>query len=226
MTVSVLVPWRPGCPWRERSWLWVQARYAEHHTEWEIVEGNCADGPFNRSEAILDAASRASGDVFVVADSDVWCDPQPAIDNLDGWAIPHTLIHRLSEDSTRQVLAGSDWRGLPLSTDNRQDSRPYRGHETGTLVVLERDLLLDVPPDVRFVGWGQEDDAWSLALRALAGTPWRGTDDIVHLWHPAQPRLTRRVGTEAGEALFKRYSAARRDPARMRSLIEEARCLT
>jgi hypothetical protein len=222
VTVSVVVPWRPGCPWREASWQWVQDRYRTVHPDWEIVTGTCSAGPFNRAQAIIDGAERSSGDVLVVADSDVWCDPQPAIDHLDHWAIPHLLIHRLSEASTTQVLAGADWQGLPLSTDNRQDSRPYRGKETGTLVVLRRDVLLDVPPDRRFVGWGQEDLAWGAALNMLAGPPWRGDADLVHLWHPAQPRKSRAVGNDQSLALYRRYRTAR-SPEAMRQLIDEAR---
>ena len=230
MKVSVLVPWSPGCPHREAAWSWVRARYAHNVPDWEIItgEGNTPDG-YSRTRAILDAFSRATGDILVVADADVWCDPRQAVAHTaeHGWAIPHTLIHRLSLESTTAVLAGADWRGLPLSTDNPQDSRPYRGHPTGTLVVLRRDVLASVPPDPRFVGWGQEDDAWNLALTTLAGAPWRGADDLVHLWHPAQPRQSRTVGTDANLALFRRYRNARRRPAVMRALIEEvATCPT
>jgi hypothetical protein len=162
-SVSVLVPWRPGCPHRDAAWAWVQSRYALEHPDWELITGACAPGPYNRSEAILDAASRAAGEVFVVADADVWVDPQLAVERVGaaGWAIPHWHLHRLARESTELVLAGADWRGLPLSTDNPQDSRPYKGHETGTLVVIRRDVLTDIPPDPRFVGWGHEDDAWA-----------------------------------------------------------------
>lgn len=225
MDVSVVVPWRPGCPWRERAWEWVRARYTAAHPSWEVVTGTCADGPFNRSEAILDGASRASGDVLVVADSDVWCDPSSAVDRVTehGWAIPHLLIYRLSEAATNRVLLGSDWRGQSLSDDNPQDRRPYKGHPAGTLVVLRADVLADVPPDRRFIGWGQEDDAWAAALNTLVGRPWRGADDLVHLWHPPQERMTRIVGNTTSARLGHRYARARRNPAAMRALLEEAR---
>lgn len=222
-TVSVLIPWREGCPSRERAWAWVQARYRHDHPDWELVEGRSSEGPFNRSEAIVDAALRSTGSVLVVADADVWCDPEPAVAAVDehGWAIPHLLIHRLSEAATLKVLDGQPWTGQQLSGDNRQDRRPYKGHETGTLVALRRDVLLDVPPDIRFVGWGQEDDAWALALRELIGRPWRGRDDLFHLWHPAPPRLTRRVGSQENLGLFRRYQAAAGKPRRMRELVDE-----
>lgn len=226
MTVSVLVPWTPGCPWRERAWAWVSEKYSATFPDWELVIGDGATSAgYSRSRAILDAAAKAAGDVLVIADADVWCDPGPAVDQVAdaGWAIPHELVHRLSPDSTDLVLAGADWRGLPLSTDNSQDRRPYRGHPTGTLVVVRRDVLVDVPPDRRFVGWGHEDDAWACALRTLVGAPWRGRDDLVHLWHPPQPRVSRRVGSNESAALMARYRRARLRPARMRALLEEVR---
>lgn len=226
MTVAVVVPWRPGCPHRQAALDWVLAAYASHHPDWDVVLGTSAEGPFSRSQAILDAAHRTDADVVVVADSDVWVDPdamRTAVEaSVHGWAIPHTLIHRLSPESTAKVLGGADWRGLPLSTDNTQDRRPYRGHETGTLVVFRRDVLDDVSPDPRFVGWGAEDDAWAYALRCLAGPPWRGPADLVHLWHPPQPRLSRRVGSRESRALLERYRRARRDPDAMRALVDEA----
>lgn len=226
MKVSLLVPFTPGCPHREAAWEWVQHRYETVFPTWEIVagEGATPDG-YSRSRAILDAADKATGEILVVTDADVWCHPGLAVLRAaeDGWAIPHKLVHRLSPESTDKVLAGADWHGLPLSTDNPQDSKPYRGNETGTLVVLRRDVFTKAPPDPRFVGWGQEDDAWQVALRTMVGPPWRGDDDLVHLWHPAQPRKNRVVGSDAGKALARRYQAARNNRPRMAQLLEEAR---
>lgn len=219
MDVSVVVPWRPGCPYRERAWQWVKARYAWERPEWQVVTGGCADGPFNRSEAILDGVAKSDGDVILVADGDVWVDSTEAVIHADseGWAIPHLMLHRLDEASSTKVLAGADWRDLSLA------ERPYRGFECGTVVALRRDVLLDVPPDVRHRWWGQEDQCWALALRCLIGSPWRGTKDCIHLWHPPQERMSRTYGTEQGKALLRRYEKARRAPGVMRALIEESK---
>lgn len=223
--VAVVFPWRKGCPYREAAFTWVRDQYRAAHPDWDLVVGLCADDrPFNRSEAIMDGARRTTAGVIVVADSDVWCDGVgDAVAHVEasGWAIPHWYIHRLSRESTSKVLAGEDWHGLPLSHDNKQDSRPYRGNESGTLTVFTRDLLFDVPYDRRFVGWGQEDDAHATALRSLAGKAWRARHDLVHLWHPPQPRKSRAVGTPENFALLRRYRAASRNPDQLRELIAE-----
>lgn len=230
MTVSVVVPWREGCWHREQSWRWVQQQYAATFPSWEVIVGRSADGPFSRSQAIIDGATNISidADVIVVADADVWpADRSCFIEAIDaaretGWAVPHRLIHRLSEQSSYRFMGGAPLDGLELDTSNRQDSKPYVGHATGTLLVILPDVLFEVSPDRRFVGWGQEDDAWAFALRTLVGSGHRGTADLVHLWHPPQERKNRRIGNEESQKLFLRYQFANRKPDLMRALIEEA----
>ena len=226
MTVSVLVPFRGGEPHRDRAWGFVRAWYETTFPDWQIVVGTSDAEGFSRTQGILDAYSRAEGDVLVVADADCFTDGLPeAVGNVEtmGWAIPHLMLHRLSADSTALVIEGVDWRGLPLSSDNRQDSKPYVGFETGTLLVITRDAFDCAPPDPRFVGWGHEEEAWSLALRRLVGAPWRGTADLVHLWHPPAERQARGRGNDANFNLYTRYRLARHDVKKMHALIEEAK---
>lgn len=203
----------------------MRARYAWEHPDWQVVTGASPDGPFNRSAAILDGVHRSDGEMILVADADCWTETVDALNAAvdSGWAVPHLLLHRLSEESTAKVLAGADPHGLPLDRANAQDSRPYRGHECGTLLAIRRDVLLDVPPDVRFVGWGHEDDAWSRALRTLIGKPWRGKRDLFHLWHPPQPRLRRTVGSVESKRMFGLYDRAKNNPRRMRALVDESK---
>lgn len=162
-----------------------------------------------------------AGAVVVVADADVWCDgisaAVAAVEAGAPWAIPHDLVHRLSETGTAAVLAGAHWRGQPVC------QQPYPGVMGGGIVVARRETLLEAPLDPRFVGWGQEDESWAVALTALAGPPWRGAAPLLHLWHPPQPRLDRRRGSTGGWNLRRRYLRARRDPAAMRQLLDEAR---
>lgn len=226
MRVVVIVPWRAGCLYREEAFKWVRKQYATHHPSWELVIGKSPDGPFNRAAAILDGVKQIpDADIYVVADADVWCDMRQAIAEADehGWAVPHYFLHRLDKGSSQMFMGGFPLQGLKLDSSNKRDSKPYIGNETGTLVVVRRDVIEDVPPDRRFVGWGQEDQAWAVALRTMFGQPWRGGEDLVHLWHPPQDRQSREWGSNDNVALYRRYLKARHRPTAMRTLIEEGR---
>jgi len=217
VTVSVIVPWQPGDAHREAAWahlrpLWEQVG--------ELIEGHCS-GDWVKADAVADGLTRATGDMLVIADADVWVDPTAAVEACETWAVPHLKVHRLSERSTAQVLAGEEWRGLPLDQTNQRDRKPYRGQPGGGVTVIRRDIYEQCPiPRIR--GWGQEDEAWSIALHCLYGEPWRGDRDLVHYWHPPQPRMSRIIGSVEGQQLRKRYRDTQNDPAAMRALIKEA----
>ena len=160
-------------------------------------------------------------DVVLVADADVWTDDiYEAVAEVQAgaaWAVPHRGVYRLTEQATRELVLGEPWEHLETV------ERPYLGVEGGGIVVIHRSLLLQVPLDPRFVGWGQEDESHGIALRTLLGPPWRGKAPLAHLWHPPQSRISRTRGSEEGWRLRRRYLKAQRDPRAMRALLEEAR---
>lgn len=204
MSVAVLVPWREA-PDREQVWAYLRAKWHKSFPAWAVVEGSCPDGPWRKGLAVADALSRSTSDVVVVADADVWTDGvAEAVDRVRAgvpWAIPHWRVCRLDQPSTAAVLAGAPFGGT-------YDRKPYVGRRGGGMVVLSRALYERVPLDPRFEGWGQEDDAWAVALKAVAGQPWRGTEDLWHLWHQPQPRRSLGKGSEASVALLKEYQRA------------------
>lgn len=168
----------------------------------------------------MPAVAACPADIVIVADADCWTDGLPpaieAVERGAPWAIPHSPVHRLNQTGTANVLDGNP-------PDPRQlEQPPYPGVAGGGFLVAPRDTLLDVPLDPRFVGWGQEDECWAMALEARHGPPWRGTADLLHLWHPPQERLDRRRGTREGWLLRRRYLKARHDPVLMRELLSEA----
>lgn len=69
---------------------------------------------------------------------------------------------------------------------------------------------------------GQEDESWAIALATLAGPPWRGEADLIHLWHPPERRMSRRKGSPESWALYHRYREAAGDRAAMKELLKEA----
>lgn len=224
MTVTVVIPWRDGCPHREAALAWVRSRYASAHPDWDVVVAECPPGPWRKAAAVNPAVRVCRAATVVVADADVWSDDLTeaarAVGGGASWAVPHRRVRRLSADQTGHVLAGGD-PARAGACDTGLSERPHPGAVGGGIVVLPAPVAGQVPLDPRFEGWGGEDHAWGYALTALAGQPWRGTGVLWHLWHPPQRRLTRSVGSRASEQLLKRYARAYRDPAQTRRLLAE-----
>lgn len=208
----VLIPWRAGCPHRERALGWVTQQLGH-----AVILGTHDEGPWCKAKALADAVARSDADVLVVHDADVWCDGlDEAISQVQAgaaWAVPHRMVHRLTEEATADRLAGG------TATDLEQ--RPYLGYPGGGITVLRRDVWDRVPLDPRFAGWGQEDEAWALALTTMFGAPWRGRADLIHLWHPPQERKSRAVGSDESKRLLRHYQRARRSPVLMTELLQE-----
>lgn len=218
MTVSVLIPFSPDSTWRVQALEHAVRQYTE---SWETIIGT-VDGPWRKAAAVADAARTAAGEIFVVADADCVCggveQAVAAVSAGAGWAMPHGNVHRLDEEATLEVYAGTP----PEQTVGRAE-RTRRGMFGGGIVVVTRQAWERAPLDPRFVGWGQEDSSWGLALDTLCGPPARLNHDLWHLWHPPAPRRDRRIGSDQGHALFERYRQARNRPDVMAKLIEEAR---
>jgi hypothetical protein len=165
-------------------------------------------------------------EIVVVADADCWTDgildAVLAVNAGAAWAVPHKAVHRLTEKSTDRLLAGHhDPLALEVEACEVNGDGPYNGFHGGGIVVVRRDVLLEVPFDPRFLGWGGEDASWRDAMLTLVGTPWCGREPLFHLWHPPQPRLSRKVGSRESAALRTRYVRANRKPKQMRALLAE-----
>ncbi|MGP4114653.1 hypothetical protein ACTWP5_27555 [Streptomyces sp. 4N509B] len=211
-----MIPWRGGCPQREAALAWAARRWRS--VGHEPVIGEAPPGPWCKAAAVAAGLPRGDAEVLIVTDADVWCDGiDAAVDAVHtgaSWAIPHRDVRRLTEDATAAVLHGGELGGS-------LDQPAYRGVEGGGITVLRRDLYDVAPLDPRYRGWGQEDEAWALALRTLAGAPWRGAAPLWHLWHPPQRRDSRRWGSIASRTLYRRYQRAARSPGAMRALLAD-----
>lgn len=176
----------------------------------------------------MDGIRRAAGSVLVIADADVWCDQTPdAVHRvIDGcpWAVPHSIVCRLTPDATLDVIRGTPLHRRSFGRRSLEEGS-YRAHLGGGITVIARGTYEQVPIDPRFAGWGFEDDAWCLALNALVGPAWQASAPLWHLWHPPQDRTSRDEGSVESLALFDRYRTADRDG--IAALIEEAKaCLS
>lgn len=226
---DVVVPWSGGCPHREAAWRWVRSKWedAGHN----VIEATWTGPRWCKARAVASGVDRGTNELVVVADADVWTDGiGDAIDGLrtHRWAVPHLVVHRLSQPATGRLVAGG-----PADLDDL-DNPKYFGIQGGGVVAIHRSTYLDVPLDPRFEGWGGEDHAWGIALHHLAGSPWTGRADLIHLWHPPQdeapdirgPSLARhrpKIPDPANNRLNHRYRDAKVSRTRMRALVDEAR---
>lgn len=210
--VECLIPFSGGCEFRERALEFVAGRL-------DRVTVSAINGPWVKGRAVNPAVASSRADVVVVADADCVTDGLSAaieaVESGAAWAIPHRKVVRLTEVGTDEFMRTGEY-------CHPFDRRPYTGMPGGGIVVARRDTLLSVPLDPRFRGWGQEDESWALALTTLAGVPWRGNADLIHLWHPPQRKQTLRKGSSRSWDLYLRYRRAAGDRKAMRALLKEA----
>lgn len=232
MAIRVIIPWRRGCQLREAALSRVMLWWEQNHPDWDLSVGEYPEesGAWCKSMAVVAAGPFASDDLVIVSDADVVCEQvELAVDALRRkeprylWAMPHRTVYRLTDHATQSVVDRTWWPSRVATLRELQPflTRSYSGYPGGGLVVLHGHVLNAVPLDPRFLGWGQEDHSWSLALGMLAGAPWRGQGQLWHLWHPPAPRTQPGIGSLDGLRLWHRYRAAA-NPVAMRSLIREA----
>lgn len=222
MKIAILVPRRSDGGRRDQLWSWCRPRWEEAFPDCEIVEGNCENGPFNRSAAINDAAEIAGDwDVAIIVDGDVFVPPEQveaAVQSASASGracFAFTDYFALNRSMTDRVLEGhdGDWRpGLNL--------KMLAGRHVSSCIVVPRPLWDEVDGfDERFVGWGAEDVAFMLSCRVLGGGVDRVAGAVWHLWHPTTLERDKHLPDyRAGEALSHRYMEAH-DPDVMRSVI-------
>lgn len=227
--VSVIIPWRPGEPERDRALQAVIAQYAKHR-DWQIVvQSDVGTGPWNKAATVNAGVERSFGDILVIADADLLCDGvELAVKQLRSlrnvnWVVPYHMLWRMNREATERVVAGEEPKDV-MSDKTLLDGyrSPYPGVVGGGIVVIRRSAFERVPMDERFEGWGGEDVSWGYALSATIGRPRRLRNHLYHLWHPPQERISRNKGNEENHALFERYRKASRNRAQMTRLLREA----
>lgn len=208
--IAVLIPYGNETPWRKRSLDHVTGWYAEQLGDPVIRLGN-GGNPWCKAKAVHQALVDTSASIIIVADADcITPGIHKAIEAVrqgSAWAVPHLKVYRMAQAATRQILEGAQ----PGSLTGRTvwlDQPPYKGYEGGGITVLQRETYLNAPLDPGFVGWGQEDEAWALALNGLHGAPWRGVAPLYHLWHEKPPRMTRYAGSAESLARLRLYKEA------------------
>lgn len=225
--IAVLIPYGNETPWRKRGLEHVKKWYTEE-LEGPRIQLGFHGEPWCKAQAVATALASCPEEIVVIADADSITpglkQAVRAVRQGLPWAVPHLKVYRMGQVATKHIFDGAN----PGSFTGKLqwlDQRPYKGYEGGGITVLRRDVYLDCPLDPNFKGWGQEDEAWALALNGLYGAPWRGRAPLYHLWHEKPARITRYAGSAESLARLKLYRETA-ETGSWESLLIQARDLT
>ena len=194
--VSILVPFTPeeGDTQREDAWRWVEARWRATVPDAEIVVGidsGTPPGPYSKTAAVNDAYTRATGDVFVIADADAWMEPSAlhrAVDvarRTNRLVVPWKFILRIDEEQSKRVMDQDP--SAPVEVTEAMRVTAFNGPDpmsAGTMIVISREGFEAVEGmDPRFRGWGMEDVAFGRACATILGQTVYGNEEVVSLYH-------------------------------------------
>jgi hypothetical protein len=216
--VSLLVPFQSEDAQRLANWAWLKRYWRAALPGAEIVMGRdkraTSGMPFSKSAAVNDAASRASGDVFVILDADGFIDAETVLECARRiraavragrrlWYVPYRLFYRLTQEASGRLLSSEPQApisfSLPPAVDDVLDfTGAALGHWYGAMIqVLPRESFDALGGwDERFRGWGGEDHAAMRATDTLYTLHMTMRGQVLHVWHPM---LT--VGGESAQYL-------------------------
>ncbi|GHH99571.1 glycosyltransferase family 2 protein [Neobacillus kokaensis] len=226
--VSILIPYKPDGGPRDRLFNWVKTYYETMMPEVELCIGKSLSHPFNRSRAINIAAKQATRDIFVIADGDVFYEPDSllqAIELLDqhAWVIPYDKWLDLTQSSTENLLIHPPQLPLPLDVEYSKE-RKYKNNRlpiSGTIIVTRENFYKVRGFDERFKGWGKEDNAFCAAMNTICGPYYRTKNTFLyHLWHPREGLKTH-PNMQNNIKLFNRYAKRTGKIGEMTKLINE-----
>lgn len=240
--ISILVPYRSDGGPRDENWSWLGRYWSCQLPGAEIVIGETDVPAFSRSDAINNAASKAHGDVFLIADADCYiprttvihCVEQIRVSENTGkpcWYVPYNVLYRLAQEPSRAVIE-SDPRAPKTFTEPLDFSylqygqasakRMYDTHKYGggVSIVSRPAFYAAGSMDPRFKGWGHEDASFTKALDTLYGRHLIYPSGLFHLWHPVN-QSEKNAGAKSNLNLYRRYIKAAHNPAKMQELVDE-----
>jgi hypothetical protein len=209
--IAVLIPYGNETVWRKKALDHVKKWYEQELESVRVEIGEHSD-PWCKAKAVAAALASCEEPIVIIADADCVTPgikgAVRAVQQGAPWAMPHLKVYRMGQAASQKIFEGVN-PGALTGQMRWLDQSPYKGYEGGGITVLRREVYLNCPLDPGFVGWGQEDEAWAMALNGLYGAPWRGVAPLYHLWHEKPVRLSRYAGSPQSLARLKLYKEAR-----------------
>lgn len=212
MKLSFLIPFRDSDGTRTAGHQWLLKRWQHTYPEAEFcIAPDDGKEPFNKSLAINNAATKASGDMFVILDADTWVAPPAGyeggtrgwMDDAFGriaagipWVIPVHHNIRLKQKPSEQIMAGDPTAPLPHILASMIETK---GPVVGFCHIMPRTAFEAVGGyDERIRGWGGEDTSFTWAMDIVNGHHRKLHGTALCLWH-ARPRDNRKFRIWPGQ---------------------------
>lgn len=225
LDVSIIIPFQTDHGIRAEEFEWIKKYYSRVMPEAELCIGVINENNFNRSKAINLAVKEATKDILVIVDGDVIYDPviiEKSISLLNeaAFVVPFTEVYNIDEADTKRLLKTEPKWPLDVNPEECAKQTFYPGF-CGKIMVISKELFEKVGGfDERFIGWGGEDDAFSLSVQTLYGGLVNIPGGIYHFWHPVSNYYTNPHGSE-NHALVTRYFHVNGNKELMLSLLNE-----
>ncbi|WP_282171260.1 galactosyltransferase-related protein [Cytobacillus firmus] len=222
--VSILIPYKPDNGPRDAAFKWIKLYLMNMMPNAEICLGSCDTKLFSRSEAINEAAKKATRDIYVISDADFFYDPKIITRGIDllkehAWIIPYNRIHYIQPGSTKKIIESNPIWPLSVKVESHLENR----EKVGGLNIIPRKYFEEVGGfDERFIGWGLEDRAFANTVNTICGNFARMDAEVFHLWHSTQ-NVENNPNYHDSRLLFQRYLQATGDKEKMRKVIQEKR---
>jgi predicted glycosyltransferase involved in capsule biosynthesis len=246
--IVLLVPFRDDhAIGRGVNWAWLRQHWEHELPAAQIVIGTDEGDPFSKTCAVnngfkiadpandiiamIDADCYISGSVILscaarIREARRWREPL--------WFVPYRHLYRLTEKATAQLVASNPKNPVKfvmphISEDvGSSESAAAIGHRFGALIqIYPREAFTLVGGvDPRFRGWGGEDVTFVRVLDTLYGIHETTPNEVLTLWHTALGDVYLRKWSGqpdigANDQLSIRYRRTRRDPLRMKAIINE-----
>ena len=204
--ISILIPFRclDKTNQRVKNFEWLKQYWSVQLPGAEIIVGEDEDmdKPFSKSVAVNNAASRATGDIFVIVDADGYIDPNAVLHCAKEirkarrlgkklWFVPYRQFYRLTQEASAELLASDPANPVlfpcpPKGNSMSSDTDPTMGHWYGAMIqIMSREAFETVGGwDPRFRGWGGEDHAAMRAMDTLYAPHKTLPGQVLHVWHP------------------------------------------
>lgn len=229
-TAAIFTPFRDRGidPYRPQNLEFVTTWWAEHsgfpiHV---VDDGRSGTEPFNRSACYNKAvAEHPEVDVFVFAESDVFCDPAQIVEGVElaasapGLVVPFARFLEISEADSIRVRAGE----LEHTDAEVKQIRGDYGSD-GAINILSRDtynLVGGYDPSFSSAWW--DDSAMRIAFDVCCGPTRFTSGNVFHLFHASGGRkgavatAEDLVATAENRKRYLRYKRAR-TPEQIRRL--------